>query len=509
VPESDLEGLSDSLVPLSSSSVSILVRAAPTWGGNHAPAVRAPAAASGPGAAPPALPLSGGRGSISANDETMFEADGNEQPMQGLRQKLSGIIHRQQPTPAPARLEYSIADRPVLWVEAVEFEPSEVPWAVPEHICRSLEDLVRPAIAALTKATPAHEATYRLVFSEQAQQGLRDGTLTLAGSHAVARDHAGRIVEHATLGPASALDAVRLSNAVWGVMAFATQQRYLTVINQRLDQIHAGVEQLRRLHYHDQLGELLGSLDELRGIQSAGTTSLLSLDDRTSFRGTLDRARERSSAILRAAELELRDAHAKLNAAGASRRRPDPEKDIDPLAAAFADAAHVYLLAVQTQLAVAQLTRSLPVSQASLPQLQSRIDEELARLRELCAEAYAALGALLPDGTRRRRLASAIHTATSVTDWFGGLLSRPVSALARLAADRAVNAADQHRTAVAKRWYESFGRVNNLLTDAITAASDLARDLKRPEADQLLAIHVAWSGKSITSVALAPSSTEP
>jgi hypothetical protein len=111
------------------------------------------------------------------------------------------------------------------------------------------------------------ESTYRLVPSEKAAKGLGDGTLRWAtakkgdASVLVKNKATGRIAGHGELRKVSPSPAKVLGPAAWEAMAMATQQHYLVEINDKLEDIARGVDEVL-----DQMSDdKRGTLKDVRG----------------------------------------------------------------------------------------------------------------------------------------------------------------------------------------------------------------------------------------------------
>lgn len=153
---------------------------------------------------------------------------------------------------------------------------------------RNVRDSLGKALieTATTSQRAAAETTYRLVASEQASKGLADGSLRWANASkgdasVLIRDTAtGRIAEHGQLQRVRPSPAKVLGPAVWEAMAMATQQHYLVEINEKLQNIEAGVSEL--LAQMD--GDKRGTLAQVRKVAASSR-------QRLTERGSLSDAR--------------------------------------------------------------------------------------------------------------------------------------------------------------------------------------------------------------------------
>jgi hypothetical protein len=123
----------------------------------------------------------------------------------------------------------------------------------------SLGNLIRTGTGVARRATTS---TYRLVPSEKAAQGLADGSLRWAtaskgDASVLIKDEAtGRIASHGSLQKVKPNPAKFLGPAAWEAMAMATQQHYLVEINDKLESIERGVDEVLSRMDDDKLGTL-------------------------------------------------------------------------------------------------------------------------------------------------------------------------------------------------------------------------------------------------------------
>jgi hypothetical protein len=128
---------------------------------------------------------------------------------------------------------------------------------------RDLRDTLGGALVKSAKAgRRAAETTYRLVPSQQASQGLADGTLRWATASSgdaavlIKETATGRIAGHGQLQRVKPSPAKLLGPAAWEAMAMATQQHYLVEINDKLQSIEKGVDEALSRMDDDKRGTL-------------------------------------------------------------------------------------------------------------------------------------------------------------------------------------------------------------------------------------------------------------
>jgi hypothetical protein len=106
------------------------------------------------------------------------------------------------------------------------------------------------------------DATYRLVPSENTARGLADGSLHWAtaskgDASVLIKDRAtGRIAGHGQLEKVRPSPAKLLGPAAWEAMAMATQQHYLVEINEKLESIEKGMDEVLARMDDDKRGTL-------------------------------------------------------------------------------------------------------------------------------------------------------------------------------------------------------------------------------------------------------------
>ena len=127
------------------------------------------------------------------------------------------------------------------------------------NVTDSLGSLARTGVGVGHLATAS---SYRLVPSEKAAKGLADGSLRWAtankgdASVLIKEKATGRIAGQASLQKVEPNPATILGPAAWEAMAMATQQHYLVEINDKLESIERGVDEVLSRMDDDKLGTL-------------------------------------------------------------------------------------------------------------------------------------------------------------------------------------------------------------------------------------------------------------
>jgi hypothetical protein len=384
-------------------------------------------------------------------------------------------------------------------------DQSDRTWEAPPFLREELWNMLAPAVEALRGAASGSETTYRVVFSEEVQCGLRDGTLHLArsidgGLRAIAQDSTGSFVAHGSLISVSTFDAAGVVDSAWSALAFVVRLKYLRDINQHLSEVKRGIDQLQGWNERDRLGKLRGNLDLLLEWQETLATQPPTPDLVRRFEAILDTVDQECLQLTRALASDMQELHGRVSTAS-TRRKLQIEREVDPILVSFESCARAYLVAVMVRLAIVQVTRSLPVSQARLPVQVRQADEAVDAFRAEAEQFFGDLVVLLPDTERRARLHAAIDRVSTVAEFAAGMAARAVTASARFAAKRALQQAQERRSRVADRWENTIEGIlqhAKALECAVQAANSLESDL----AMKLPALYVTTDGCQITRVSV-------
>lgn len=161
----------------------------------------------------------------------------------------------------------SVPQDGLLTVEALQTDLDAVPprpsVTLYGEAARNVHDSLQTAtLEAVKAANNARKNVYELVPTEQAAQGLKDGTLRWAtassgdASVLIKNTETGKIAAHGKLKSVKPSPASVLGPAAWEAMAMATQQHYLVEINDKLTNIGRGVDRILATMDADKRGTL-------------------------------------------------------------------------------------------------------------------------------------------------------------------------------------------------------------------------------------------------------------
>jgi hypothetical protein len=218
------------------------------------------------------------------------------------------------------------------------------------------------------------ENTFKIVFSPEVTQGLREGTYRfmegVSGHYATAVNSSGRIVGkgqivgNGSLMVNNAARAAAMATAVFQVLAVVTAQKFLADIDKKLASIDKGVKAIQNWLEDGEWARLQAGHDYLMGIAKTIQDQRLSQPEVTAFLNQLEHIERDSQRIAQMALKKLVRLGDDLPAVSRSLRSKGVQDDVDALQKMVDDwkfYAHGLMGALRLRGAAAQLRCSLPV----------------------------------------------------------------------------------------------------------------------------------------------------
>jgi len=240
----------------------------------------------------------------------------------------------------------------------------------------------------LNLAQQGHSAAtaFKVVFSPEVTQGMRDGTFRLMGGnvghYAKAVDKGGKLVGNGQLVANNAARAAAIGTAVFQVLAVVTAQKFLADIDKKLAAIDKGVKEIQNWLEEEAWGTLHAGHDYLNGIAQAIHEQRLSPPEVTAFLNQLEHIDQDSQRIARMTLKKLQRQEVALPEIKKSWGSGGVKEDAGKLQTHLDDwgfYAHGLMGALRLRGAAAQLRCSLPVnpgpSNHRLGSLKACLDE--------------------------------------------------------------------------------------------------------------------------------------
>jgi hypothetical protein len=384
-------------------------------------------------------------------NDSLIDDEKATNPVKGSKSDADSIVLRDAFDDVLARIEPLEEDQSV--TETRDQNP------LPEGLARHLGPLIERAPSGVATAHNLATDTYRVALSPELLEGVQNGSLQMMKSREmqdalrlnVVTKGGKEIAGQGNLVPAS--EALQLASAGFQLASFATGQVHLAQINERLEELSEGIQDIKKHLENQQEGELLGKLHYLRRIANQIQNGSLADVDVATVNNQLETI-----------ERETLELGAAIQKEAQQRMHELDDIDLDTImATAYQDASKLkdhsercaetlrrYQLVFWVRLVTVELKTMLPVDQSILEERREDIRNDLREFQDLVED----------------HRARSLERTKDVTGYVRGNLPG-VNSVERIRRDARIRIQDHLEPArqAAEQMSQTFQRGNNLLDE--------------------------------------------